>query len=289
MTKNLSSVLTEDVLKNSYIELGSLNAVSRKFNVDTGTIKRYMTKFGLEYKPQVRHNCDHDFFSRENEESFYVAGFLAADGCVKKTKNSSNNFRYEIQLSLAKKDETHVKLIKDLLKAENPINNFFIENSKNNPKWNDTWSSGFTITSEKMFKDLEKFNIVPKKSLIYTFPSWIIDHPLCHHFMRGYNDGDGSFYIGKLKGNRTVKQVHFSLRGTVEFLETYKYILENKCNIHKKSVRINSKIGMLEYGGNNIVGNIVDYLYKDANFYLQRKYDIAMLTKNNLHYTTNLL
>src|SRR5271155_3770844 len=120
----LDTILTKEVLEQSYAELGSLKAVARKFNIDSGSVKKYMIRCGLEFKPQVRHDCDHDFFSRENEESFYVAGFMAADGCVKKRKNTSGNLRYEVQLSLSKDDEAHVKLIKNLMKAETPVHNF---------------------------------------------------------------------------------------------------------------------------------------------------------------------
>ncbi len=282
MSKNLHLILTKEVLEKTYQDEGSLKAVARKFAVDSGTIKRYMEKFDLEFKPQIRYTCDHDFFSKETEETFYIAGFLAADGCVKKRKSSSGNLRYEIQLSLSKNDEEHLKFIKNSMKIENPIHNFLIKNSKRNIKWNDTWCSQITITSEKMVNDLEKFNIVPAKSLIYRFPLWIINHPLCNHFMRGYNDGDGSFFLSKLKNNRTIEQVYFSLRGTLEFLTIYRSILEDKCNLEKreKSIRVNTGIGVLEYGGNGVISKISDYLYKDATIYLQRKYDIAMKANN---------
>lgn len=277
----LDKILTKEVLEQNYAELGSLKAVARKFDVDSSSIKKYMILHGLDFKPQVRHGCDHDFFSRENEETFYVAGFLAADGCVKKRKSSSDSLRYEVQVSLAKGDEDFLKMLKDTMKAETPIHNFLIKNSQRNPKWNDSWCSQFTITSEKMVKDLEKFNVVPAKSLIYRFPLWLVNHPLVHHFMRGYNDGDGSFFIAPLKNGRTVQQVHFALRGTVEFLTIYRSILEESCGLdpREKSVRENSGIGTLEYGGNGVISAITDYLYQDATIYLPRKREIAMMAK----------
>lgn len=62
-----------------------------------------MGKFGIEYKKQVRYDCDHDFFSRDNEQSFYIAGFVAADGCVK-THSCGNS--YQVQIGLSKKDKS---------------------------------------------------------------------------------------------------------------------------------------------------------------------------------------
>ena len=64
----------------------------------------------------------------------------------------------------------------------------------------------------------------------------------------------------------------------MEFLTIFRSILEEKCDldIREKSVRENTGIGVLEYGGNGIISKIADYLYKDATIYLPRKRDIAI-------------
>jgi hypothetical protein len=64
-----------------------------------------------------KYDLDHDFFSNDTEESFYVAGFLAADGW--KIHRSLNS--YVIGLSLAAKDVDHLKIIRDLMKCTSPI------------------------------------------------------------------------------------------------------------------------------------------------------------------------
>jgi hypothetical protein len=132
-----------------------------------------------------------------------------------------------------------------------------------------------------MVEDLKRFNIVPRKSLIYIFPEWIKDHPLKHHFIRGYNDGDGSFYIPKLAAGKKTEQIYFTMRGTLAFLTDVRSILEKECSLKEraKDIRISSGHGCLEYGGNGVVSKIVDYLYKDATIYLPRKRDIAMKAK----------
>lgn len=73
---------------------------------------------------------DEDFFSRDNEESFYVAGFLAADGWKGRT---SNSFLQGIQLSV--KDDEHLVNIKNLLKYEGEIK-YSIKKTTYNAKWN---------------------------------------------------------------------------------------------------------------------------------------------------------
>lgn len=167
------------------------------------------------------------------------------------------------------------------MNAEAPIRDFLVKNKKYNDKWNDTWKSEIIITSKQMVEDLKRFNIVPRKSLIYTFPEWMKTHPLKHHFIRGYNDGDGSFYIPKLPKGKKTEQIYFSMRGTPMFLKDVRSILEGECMLEKKerNIRISSKHGILEYGGNGIVGKLVNYLYHDATIYLLRKQELAMKAK----------
>ena len=277
----LDKILTREILGQSYAELGSLKAVARKFDIDPGSVKRYMIRYGIDFKKQIIYDCDHNFFSRDNEETFYVAGFIAADGGLKDRKNTSGNIRYELGIGLSKKDKEFLEQLRQIMKAETPIRDYLVKNSKHNPKWNDIWKSEIVITSKQMWEDLSRFNVVPRKSLIYTFPEWMKTHPLRHHFIRGYNDGDGSFYIPKLAKGKHTEQIYFSMRGTSEFLTDVRDILEKECDLkeREKDIRISSGHGVLEYGGNGVISKITDYLYKDATIYLPRKRDIAMMAK----------
>jgi hypothetical protein len=272
-----SELLTKDALKEAMNELGTLKAVGRKFGVASGTIKTYMLKHGLKVPAKRRYDCDHIFFSRDSEESFYVAGFIAADGGV--------SDKGVLSIGLASKDRPQLEMTKRLLKAENPIGEYLVKNSKINPKWNDCKKVEMKITSSKMCTDLKRFNVVPRKTLTLKFPEWMKSHPLRHHFIRGYFDGDGSFYSSlKNDGTRTVEQIYFSLRGTDDFLTAVKDIFNKEIDLSdsskKKQARLNSGIYSLEYGGNRILEKIVDYLYKDSTVHMDRKYKIGIKAKD---------
>jgi hypothetical protein len=101
-------------------------------------------------------------------------------------------------------------------------------------------------------------------------------HPLRHHFIRGYIDGDGSFYHATGKGKK-VKQVFFSVRGTTAFLTSLRSTLEADLNLEErtKDIRFNNGIGVLEYGGNRLCKALAEYLYEDATIYLERKKEAA--------------
>jgi intein/homing endonuclease len=273
ISNQIDYILTKQQLEKDYYELGSLTKIAKKYNLSDVPIKARFIKYGIPFKTKNQHNkCNHNIFSEESERAFYLAGFLAADGCIRisKTNKNSNYINHRIVIGLSIKDEIFLKSIQKILDSDHKLNYYIHKLSKYSDKWNNSESVKLSITSEQMVKDLKKFNIVPNKSLIYTFPDWLIDHPLKHHFIRGYVDGDGSFYFDSAK-----KSIIFSLRGTISFLENIKFIFEKDCKLITKTIPIISGgIGSFRINSKQL-HNIVDFLYNDATLYLPRKYLIA--------------
>ena len=269
----LEEKLTAKILKEKYKELGSAKAVGRYFGVAAQTITSYMDRHGLNYNKKISYNCNHNIFSTNTEQSFYLAAFVAADGCIKSKKGATSKSLY---IGLSGKDRAHLEKIRAALGAEHPICDYVVKNSKKNSDWNDSPASSLTITSAQIYQDLQRFNITERKTHTLTFPDWIKDHPLRHHFIRGYIDGDGSFYHALGKGKK-VKQVFFSVRGTAAFLTSLRSILEADLNLEKrtKDIRFNNGIGVLEYGGNRLCKALAEYLYRDATICLDRKKEAA--------------
>lgn len=263
--------ISEEDLKRVYLEKQSVRDVAEHFGCSHETIRELLHKYDACNAP-IRYKCNEDFFSKDSEEVFYVAGFIAADGNIKDQRATDI-----LDISLSKNDKSHIEKIKKLLQAENPIHDYLVKNSKRNSKWNDTWKSEMKITSQKLSDDLKRFNVEPRKSLILTFPEWLVKHPMVNHFMRGYFDGDGSFHTQLQKGRKT-EQLYFGTRGTSEFLTVFRTILERECKLNPRDteIRISSGCGMLEYGGNGVLKKISDFLYKDATIWLDRKYEFVM-------------
>lgn len=280
--RDLSKILTYDVLKSGYEKIKSTKKLARELSVDIMDVKRYMDSFNIDYKKQVIYSCNHDFFQEDSEESFYWAGFIAADGCVlSRTVNRSKPNM--LSISLESTDTPHLLKFKNQSKAESIISFKTVKNSLQNSKWKDTDECEIKITSTKICKDLERFNVVMRKTKIYDLPSWILTHDLLPHFIRGYNDGDGSFYWNKKAGR--ADQLYFSMRGNSEYLLKIRKVLEKECSLVEriKPIRISSGHGVLEYGGNLILKRICNYLYKNSTIYLDRKFEIIkhLLTENS--------
>jgi hypothetical protein len=274
--RRLELLLTEELLRSEYERLGGIYAVAKSLGISYNTISKRFKRFSIEIDRRNFICQDENIFAKDTETSFYLAGFIAADGCICErtiTKQSA------LAIQLSEKDADFLQTLKDAFQFNGPIHSSLIENSNRNPNWCDSVNRGFVITSDIICRDLERFNIVPRKTLIYRFPEWLINHPLVHHYMRGYNDGDGCIRLKKWYASG---KLDFQLAGQPAFLEVYKQALETRCGINNpnKTIQLKRKasgnvLGVLQYCGNNIVQKIAQFLYKDATIYLPRKYDVV--------------
>lgn len=233
----------------------------------------------------IRIPFDEDFFSRDTEESFYVAGFLAADGW----KTGSKYKNYAIGISLAAKDIDILLKIKTAIKFEGELKykeRWTHPPNAKEPHLTKTYTLKFS--SKKTFKDLERFNIVERKTYIYDMPSWLKIHPLLRHFLRGYIEGDGGFSIAQNK-LATNPHIVFYMRGTANFLQSFEDVLarENIVDLSNKNrLPIEPVDGLkaptfdrIYYGGNGICSKLYDYFYSGATIYMNRKEKIAQKSK----------
>ena len=117
-------------------------------------------------------------------------------------------------------------------------------------------------------EDLIKQGCVPKKSLILKFPTeQQVPNYLIKHFIRGYFDGDGWF-------SNTPSCFQVGIIGTEDFIKGFLNIIEIQ-NKNNKIFTVHREDGAKRYvfGGLNDVTNFLNWIYKDANIYLDRKYE----------------
>jgi hypothetical protein len=90
--------------------------------------------------------------------------------------------------------------------------------------------------------------------------------------MRGYVDGDGCIRIANHYKSGILVLSVVSYRK--EFLETFKAVIENQCNMKwNNNIGVNKNHFTLTYSGNRQVLTVADFLYKEATIYLPRKYE----------------
>jgi hypothetical protein len=258
----MNNYINIEIIKNEL-----LRSISDTYNIPYDLLVEELNQIKTTQIAKSKYSCDHSFFSRDNEQSFYWAGFVAADGCVFKRGNSTT-----LNVSLSEKDLDHLKRFKLDLNFDGKITRSVTKHSLTNPNWNDSIKRGISISSFQMFQDLKRFNINPNKTKVYTFPFWLENHPLVNHFMRGYADGDGSFFDDIQR-----KRICFELRGNFDFLVIYKRILDKNLDFDiKNKVTTPDSTSKIKYYGKKNMPSLIRFLYKDANVYLKRKFDIAI-------------
>ena len=194
----------------------------------------------------------------DTEEKAYWLGFLYADGSVGSTDN-------RIELGLAEKDLNHIEKFKEFIGVPNKISY--------RPQ---TKSYRYIFKSIPCKEDLIKQGCVPKKSLILKFPTeQQVPNYLIKHFIRGYFDGDGWF-------SNTSSCFQVGIIGTEDFIKGFLNIIEIQ-NKNNKIFTVHREDGAKRYvfSGLNDVTNFLNWIYKDATIYLDRKYNHYLDFINN--------
>lgn len=226
-------------------------SVLKKFsNEDTSRAKR-IRKF---------HPNEEWFDNIDCEEKAYFLGFLYADGNTKKDGT-------RVTINLQEQDKDILSIFSNFIYGCDKL--YFRK------KQRETYQNQYCleISSSKINQRLTKLGCVPAKSLILTFPEWLINEELQRHFIRGYFDGDGCITIIKSK----YPQYSWDIMSTNNFCQSVNNILQKELNINfyintpyqKRGNQITTRLSI---GGNRQVLKLTDWLYKDANFYLERKY-----------------
>jgi len=212
-----------------------------------------------------KYSYNRDKFSTiETEEDAYWLGFITADGCI-----IENCW---LQLQLAERDRGHlIKFCRYMELPENEIDEM-IKSGFGGAYTRDNPVSNVKICSLKIIKNLEEKGISPRKSGKEK-PYRCENIELEKAYIRGLIDGDG--YIRKT-------QFGFGLVGSYEICEYVKnFIVNNITDISKNNIREHGIIWKLEINGRVQTSKILEYLYKDSNIHLDRKYNIYINDYNS--------
>lgn len=208
-----------------------------------------------------QYNCNHNFFSYDNEQSFYWSGFIAADG---------NVYKKRLSVTLNSQDHQHLIKLKENIQFTGPVKNGSKPEKRQNFIKNEYFYSRIRITSSQLIKDLLKFNIVENKSKIYKFPVNLLNNENVKHFIRGLIDGDGGIYFNKKP------KVFFC--GTENCVTTIFFFLKEKLQLESgfiKKYKHSDNLSYLSFEKNNDVNKILHYLYDNSTIFLDRKKQVA--------------
>ncbi len=235
----------------------SINSILKRRGV---VIEKDRSKLNAKYKI-----LNENFFEKiDTEEKAYFLGFLMADGY-------NNTDRNSIEMELQERDKYILEKLNTCLGSDRPLR------FRKRRKEHHADQYLFSFTSKKICEDLAKLGCVKKKSLLIDFPTEKeVPHILLNHFIRGYFDGDGCINSSYVKKSRYYA-TNSNLVATKTFCEKLKTFLKKELNInsrvtqnHKGENIITSRFNI---SGNNQNDKFLDWMYKDSNIFLIRKYE----------------
>lgn len=250
--------------------------IGKMYNCSHKTIAKILDDYGITRSTSKyrTYELDINYFDEiDNQDKAYILGFLYADGNVGLKKRT-------VTLSLQESDMEILNKINSCIGSNAPLH--FIDQSKHkqpkeNTDYHYTNMVSLKIYSTHICNKLIEHGVYEDKSLILEFPKWL-NQNLYSHFIRGYFDGDGSFCtrIADGHGRRDL----ITITSTDDFCKSVKSIISDALdipcgNIYDASCH-NGITKVLSISGANQTKLILDWIYKDANLYLERKHNLYL-------------
>lgn len=238
--------------------------ISKKYNLNRGVVQQILKRNNIELRrvsPWKKKYNIH-FFDTYTKESCYWAGFIAADGNVKKDRNS-------VSIHLQLSDLSHLEKFARAINFEGSI-----EKTDS--------SCRITIDGEWYVKKLkENFDIVPQKTFIIAFPTKM-PKEFMSDYLRGYFDGDGN--VSDIQGYARIQITSGSqvfLNQCIDYFYNFGIRTRKNKNNDTEKPKIYNDIN-ISYTCNNAI-KILDFLYQNSteDTRLTRKYNKYLTFKEN--------
>lgn len=240
--------------------------IGEKYGCSYGVIVKILDQYGIPrtHNGVRKYQLNEYFFDIINtQDKAYILGLLYADGCnfIKKST---------ISISLQEEDVEILEKIRLCIGSSHPLE--YIDYSRKHDygyTYKNQWR--LLMFSKHMCNSLNAIGMTPNKSLTLEFPK--IDKSLYRHFIRGYFDGDGSIYQKIINENN--KPVVLTITSTSSFCEKTKKILYEELGIYAGIYDASNHNGITKVLSTTKSASkiFLDWLYKDANLYMKRKYD----------------
>lgn len=236
----------------------SINKIAKKYKVSDSTIHRILKE--KNYVPRTNREQALKFFFNENyfdtidsENKAYWLGYICADATIYE-KDNNNSGTLKIETKYQDKE-----LVENFKKDIESTHNIKMYGNKHFPNYK---CARLVLKSNHLINTLKQYGISSRKSLTIEFPKIMEKNIYCNAFIRGYFDGDGSICL------YSTGAFDIKICGTKQFLEKIKEITKVKAKISLPK----SKIYEFRINSNSEREKFLNYIYKNANIYLNRKF-----------------
>lgn len=262
----------------SYNNMESSVSIGKRYNVSHKKILRILHSNGIEVSQaqMVRKYKlnEHYFDEVDTPNKAYILGILYSDG-------SNNPSKSTVSISLQEEDGYILEKIRNELNSSKPLE-YLDYSNKHDFGYNYKNQYRLLLFSSYLCRQLSNLGVVKNKSLKISFPNFLPDD-LIPHFVRGVYDGDGSIYQSYRNENN--KPITVTITATERFCESLQLICKEKLGINAKIYDASCHNGITKVftlSGRNIAKVFLDWIYEDADLFLERKFE-----RYNAYYNIN--
>lgn len=183
-----------------YREFKEVKKVKTILGISAGSVEKYVKRAGItlndrSYSRRCRKDIPNytEIFPEDNKVLGYVCGLIASDGCL----GTHRNIRMEIQAE----DSEVLSFVANSLVKESIT--FKGKSRKDKIDCKDTVS--FNIVLPKLYQYCLDMGITPAKSKTLDVKLDDKSEEFKWYFLRGVIDGDGSIYVGRRKGENSIR------------------------------------------------------------------------------------
>ena len=202
---------------------------------------------------------DESVFDTITEESAYWAGFIMADGCVHRGRQTV------VRIGLSAVDSGHLEKFRAFMKTTRQLE--IRERNEGRKGWSSNPTASITICSPKVADALAKYGIGERKSMAARVVGLEDDR----HFWRGVVDGDGFLFWEQRK---TGPYPHMGIVGAQELLEQFSAFVKKRVPQCRARVSPMHSIWACRTAGSYAVA-LAEILYGGCAVALDRKLAIA--------------
>ena len=191
------------------------------------------------------------------------------------TVSENRGEEWSLKLDLKENDSAHVEKFREFMESTHPIKNY---QSKG---FSDTYCtiSRFRFNCPYLGKLLwNHYGLKPNRE---SFNMGLIPKDLWRHFIRGLVDADGSIVISNINESNGKSYIRSSLNigGSSDNLVCFAEYFKEKGLapiipiVRQRHGNRDGSYRTISYCGNQRCRLLLDFLYKDATIYLDRKYE----------------
>ena len=272
-------VMTNEVIAsvmNLLSEGKKVPEIASILGINNVTISSFLRMHGIKLNPD-KGNI-HYFDTINSHAKAYIAGFIAADGALVKTRTTTT-----LTITIKYEDKAVLNFIKSEIGNEHKLQEIVRPSNFDSSKT--IHHIRYTISDRYITKALNKLGITSNKSLSMGNIIKNIPYEFRDAFIIGYFDGDGSVTIrdGKYPNDRGILCYDYSLyiqiRGTKDFLLG----ICNHLKIDTAHIHQNDSIPQLSFANKKDTYRFFQ-CYKSLPFCYKRKYDKFLQRINHSSY-----